>query len=272
MRHCALITGATGGLGKAYTYELASRGYDLMLSATKQSRLEELAAEVRKKHENIRVFCKEADLSSQQSRENLVLFLKENEKNNNITVDTLVNNAGSILEMSFLGCTNEEILTAVRVNAEGTLDLTHKILSERNVEKKFFVLFVSSMASFYPMPQMATYAATKALITSFSVALREELICNNVNVSCVCPGSMATNQAMIDSIKSQGLGGKLSLVSVEKVAKKSINAMLKNKAICVPGFFNKFLHVISKITPRKTQAAFAGRRWRKCEAKRGEVK
>lgn len=266
MKNCALITGCTGGLGRAYSFECASRGYDLVLSATKQERIELLAKDIKEKHPQINIFCKSADLSIEASRLELIKFLKDNGAKINI----LINNAGYIFEKTFIKSNDEDILKSIRVNVEGTVDITQKVLKNRDESKRFYVLFVSSMASLYPMPQMATYAATKAFLTSFSIAIRDEFRCQNVYVSSVCPGSMATNDAMKASIKSQGFGGKLSLETTEKVARMSINAMLKNKAMCVPGWFNKFLHFISKISPRTTQAGFAGKRWRKCEAKRGE--
>ena len=105
-----------------------------------------------------------------------------------------------------------------------------------------------------------------------AVSLRRELRKENVFVTSVCPGSMATSDAMKRSIKSQGLGGRLSLQSTKKVARVGINKMLKNKAIWVPGFFNKVMILCSKIFPKTLIAAFVGNRWTKCEKKRGEYR
>ena len=128
------------------------------------------------------------------------------------------------------------------------------------------------MAGYYPMPQMATYASTKAFLTHMSVALRRELKHENVYVTSICPGSMATNDAMKRSIKSQGVGGQLSLQPTEKVAKIGIKKVLKNKPIWVPGGFNKLMVFFSKTFPKKLIAAVVGNRWTKCEKKRGEYR
>ena len=195
MRNCVLITGATGGLGKAYVEECAYLGYDLVLTATKQVRLDKLKAEIRSKF-NVNVWTKEADLSDEKSRAELFAFLKSN----SIEVNMLINNAGYIFEGSFLGCEREEIMKAIQVNIMGTMDLTYRFLSNRNVNRRNYVLFVSSLAGFNPMPQMATYASTKACLTNFAIALREELKDKDVFVTAVCPGGMATNDAMKESL------------------------------------------------------------------------
>lgn len=268
MKHCVIITGCTGGLGRAYTFECAKRGWNLVLSATKQDRIENLKTEIEKSFPEIKVYAKASNLADHISRAEFFDWLKSK----NIEVDVLINNAGYIFETSFLSCDDNEIMTAVRVNVEGTLDFSQKALKMRNSERRFFLLNVSSMAAFSPMPQMATYAASKSFILNWSIALREELKCKNVFVSCVCPGSMATNDAMKSSIKSQGIGGRLSLQSVEKVAKESVEALLRNKAFHIPGFFNKFMKVTCDFSPRVLQAKVVGKRWRRCEQKRGEFK
>lgn len=263
-----LITGATGGLGRSYVKECAEKGYDLILSATKQERLEELKHEILKTYPNIKIWTKECLLNSKDSREELYSFLKKE----GLQPNMLINNAGYILEGSIMGTKKEEIESCIDVNILGTTELTYWFVENRNKQEKGYILFVSSMAGYYPMPQMSTYASTKAYLTHTSISLRWELRKNNVNVSVVCPGSMATNDAMKRSIKSQGFGGKLSLQSTEKIAKVSIKKLLKNKAIWVPGFFNKVMILCSKIFPKTLIARFVGRRWTNCEKKRGEYR
>lgn len=268
MEHCAVITGSTGGLGRAYAFECAKRGWDLVLSATKQDRIEKLKGEIEQAFPQIKVYAKSANLADLASRIEFFEWVKSQ----NVAFDILINNAGYIFETSFLSCGDDEVLTAVRVNVEGTLDFSQKALKMRDEKKRFYLLTVASMAAFSPMPQMATYAASKSFLLSWSIALREELKCKNVFVSCVCPGSMATNDAMKASIKSQGIGGRLSLQSVEKVAKESVDALLRNKPFHISGWFNRIMKVSCSLSPRTLQARIVGRRWCKCEKKRGDFK
>ena len=209
-----------------------------------------------------------ADLKIEVNKDVLTSFIKEN----NLKPNMLINNAGYILEGSVLGCKEEEIYSCHKVNIEGTMDITYWFLNNADKENRRYVLFVSSMAGYYPMPQMATYGATKSFLTHMAVALRQELKGQNVYVSAVCPGSMATNDAMKRSIKSQGVGGRLSLQSTEKVARVSIKKVLKNKATWVPGLFNKIMVFCAKVFPKTLIAKVVYARWTKCEKKRGEYR
>ena len=264
----AIITGATGGLGKAFVYEVAKRGYDIILSATRQERLDELKKEINEKYPEIKVWAKECRLNSSDSRKEFFEFIN-NEK---LCPNMLINNAGAILEGSVMGTGIDEIQNCIEVNCVGTMDLTYWFINQRDKSIQNYCLFVASMAGFYPMPQMATYGATKSFLINMSVALRKELKNEGVNISCVCPGGMATSDAMKRSLKSQGLGGKLSAQSTEKVAKGGIKKLLKNKPLWVPGFFNKVTVFISKVFPKKIIASFVGNRWVKAEKKRGEYR
>ena len=264
----AVITGATGGLGRSIVYECAKRGYDLLLSATKQERLDCLKEEVEKQYTNIKVFAKECKLNEKESRQELFSYISNLDTKPNM----LILNAGYILEGSVMGCEQEEIQSCIDVNITGNMDLAYWFIRNRNEDIQNYLLFVSSMAGFYPMPQMATYASTKAFLTNMSVSLRKELKDKKVNVSVVCPGGMATNDAMKRSIKSQGVGGALSAQSTEKIARVGIKNVLKNKAVWVPGFFNKVTVLFSKFFSKPLIASAVGNRWVKCEKKRGEYR
>lgn len=264
----AIVTGATGGLGKSFVFECAKRGYDLLLSATNQQRLDDLKTEVQEKFPKIKVYAKECRLDQKESRDAFYAYINTLETRPNI----LICNAGYILEGSVLGCELQEVESCIKVNVSGNTELLYWFLTNREKTVKNYCLVVSSMAGYYPMPQMATYGATKAYLTNMAVSLRQELKKDNVNVVAVCPGGMATNDAMKRSIKSQGLGGQLSLVSTERIAHIGIKKMLKNKAIWVPGFFNKIMVFCSKIFSKTFIASFVGKRWVKCEKKRGEYR
>lgn len=264
----AIITGATGGLGRAFVFECAKRNYDLVLTATNITRLNALKEEVVKSFPNLTVETIECKLNEENSRKNLFEFLKQLEKKPNI----LINNAGYIFEGSVLGCSMDEISACIEVNVKGTTELTYWFLTNREKSVKNYCLFVSSLGGYYPMPQMATYASTKSYLTNLALALRHELKHENVNVSCICPGGMATSIAMKESLKSQGISGKLSAQPTEKVARIGIKNMLRNKPLCVPGFFNKLTIFFSLFVPKHVVASFVGKRWSKCEKKRDEYR
>ena len=102
----AIISGATGGLGKSYVTEAVKRGYKVVITATKQERLDALKEEINKETAEACIFAKACNLADDQSRQDFFDALKKE----NIVADMLINNAGYILEGSFLGCDNDEII------------------------------------------------------------------------------------------------------------------------------------------------------------------
>lgn len=265
MKKYTLITGACGGLGQSFVKLCAKNGENLILTGTSESKLNSLKEKFSEEFKNIDVKTLVLDLAIPKDRANVIEFLNQNK----IELNRLINNAGVIIEGDTLRFSDEEILNAVEVNCKGTLDLTMKCLRNRNKNEKFEVLTVASVASSYPIPHMAVYAATKAFLVSMMTSLTIELKRENVVITTVCPGGMATNQEMIDSIKSMGLGGKLSCTDTDKVAKIGLKALKRKKKNVVTGGFNKFLVFVSKPFSKAFLAKSSGKIWEKSQAKRG---
>lgn len=265
MKKFTLITGACGGLGRAFVKECALAKENLVLVGTSAAKLETLCKDFEEEFGKISVFCFVCDLADEESRKKLMQNLIQNE----ICVTKLINNAGVIIEGDLERFDDEQILNAVRVNCEGTLDLTQKLLRRRDEKEKFEVLTVSSLASSYPMPHMAVYAATKAFLTSMMTALAVEFKDKNVVITTVCPGGIYTTEEMKSSIKSMGISGKMSAAKPEKVAKVAIKALRRKKRVVIVGGFNKFLAFFSKIFPKSCMAGIVGNIWKKSQKKRG---
>ncbi len=281
MKKCIVITGACGGLGKAFVTEcvkelkkvqnrkskkevLNSENTALVLTGTSEKKLQFLTEELKHEFNGLQVFTCLCNLSKPEDRASLIQFIKDN----NLVVARLINNAGVIIEGDLLRFEDDEILNAIKVNCEGTLDITQKIIKLKEKDAKLEILTVSSVASTYPIPHMAVYSATKAFLTSMMTALSVELKHENVVVTTVNPGGMATTDAMKASIKAMGLGGKLSTLSVEKVARIALKGLKKRKANVVPGFFNKILVAISKPFSKRFMAINSGKIYAKAQKKR----
>ena len=257
-----LITGATGGLGTAFVFELLKQNENLLLTSTKQEKLDALLNKIENKESILTFVC---NLSKKEDRERLISFIEEKQ----INITRLINNAGVIIEGDLEKFSDEEIENAIMVNCVGTLDLTKKIISRRDKTQKLEVLTVSSVAARYPIPHFGVYAATKSFLLSMMTALSYEYNKKDITFSTVCPGGMATNKEMIESIKSMGLGGKLSTLKTEKVAKIALKGLKKGKRVITPGFFNKFLVFLGKLVPITFQSKQAGRIYKKSQKKRG---
>lgn len=196
----ALITGASGGIGREFARELASKQYNLILVARNEEKLEELSEELTTKHK-IKVITIAKDLSYPGT--GLELF--EEVQMMGERVDWLINNVGFGSHGRFDRQPVEKQIDMVNTNVLLLTELTHyfmQVMVERNVGK---IINVSSAASFLPGPMQATYYATKAYVTSFTQALAKELENTEVNIISVCPGPVATefaNRAGLEKLKA----------------------------------------------------------------------
>jgi len=168
----ALITGATSGLGK----ELARtcRGYELILSgrSTPQPAAHKVV---------------QADLCNPQDRKKLVQAIRD------FTPELVINNAGLGLYGGALSHSTEQQMNILEVNANAVLELTlEAACALKNSGKTGTILNVASAAAFFPFPSFAVYAAAKACVRSFSLALDYELKPYGIRVLVSCPGPVAT--------------------------------------------------------------------------------
>ena len=264
MQDFTLITGATGGLGRAFTYECAKRGDNLFLTGTNVIKLEQIVSDIKKGFPNLNVMSKTCDLADQNDRKQFMSFLK----NNNININFLINNAGYIIEGDLLSLSDDQVIKAIRVNCEGTVDLTQKVIKTRDKNKVLNIVTVSSMAGDYPMPYMSIYSATKAMLTNLMISLAYELKDQNVVITTISPSGIPTTEAMKDAIKAQGLAGKLTMCEPQKVAQIALKANKKKKVVVIPKFVNKGINFFSSFLSRRQLSKIVGKRWQKANNKR----
>ncbi len=259
----ALITGAAGGLGKAFAVECASRGWDLFLTDYLREPLETLAAALRNGY-GVKVITHACDLTEAGARARLFEHLRAGSGR----FTTLINVAGVDFEGPFFEQSGQQIQTIVRLNIEGTLAMTHAILQYRNPWMPFRIINVASLAAFYPMPVKATYAASKRFLLDFSLALREELRSLNATVTVLCPGGMPTNPECIKAIEAQGWAGLITTLDVGRVANQTLDAALAGKAVVIPGAVNRVLQTFGALVPSSLLAGFIHNRWSAVRQKR----
>ncbi len=251
-----LITGAAGGLGRAFANECAQRGYDLILTDINESGLKAIKYGLERKY-GISVRARACDLTSDASVAELMKYIRKEK----IQPDMLLNVAGMDNEGGFIERNITSVLDIVKLNLEATLRITHSVLKERNSTSRFYIVFVSSLASMYPMPLKATYAASKRFLLDFAYALREELKSRNVSVLTLCPGGLATTREAICGITSQGFLGDATTNPIEKVVHNTISLALAGKAIYIPGLLNRSLSTLGKLFPKKLITRLLYIRW-----------
>lgn len=259
----ALITGACGGLGKAMALDCAQRGYDLFLTDIRQDCLDRLCKGIQRQYD-IDVSTKACDLTDARQVAELFRYIASK----GLSLDMLLNVAGTDNEGGFTERSCRELMDIVKLNIEANLHLTHLALAHRRPESKFYLVFVSSLASLYPMPLKATYAASKRFLLDFSLALGQELKSNNIHVLSVCPGGLPTTPDSLEGIAAQGIWGSITTNRVELVAHKTIAKVLAGRAVYIPGLVNRILGLLGKFIPRRYIAKLLYYRWSAVRASR----
>ncbi len=250
----SFVSGATGGIGKAFCLELAKGGNDLFITARSDSRLAQLKDELQSYGVSV-IYCA-CNLTEKEDRQALIQFAKDN----GVRFNRIVNVAGVDIQKAFAEYTEDKVIMQTRVNFEATIHLTYSLLPLCDNLPE--ILTISSMSGANPMPYFALYSATKGALVSFFTSLHYELK-GKAKVTVVMPGAVPTRDDVIQDIKGQGLWGKLSAKSPEFVVKKSLKAVNKNKIKYIPGGFNKFLYLIMKIAPKRVVLSFIANRWKK---------
>jgi short-subunit dehydrogenase len=184
----ALVTGATSGLGAEFARQLAPHARRLLLVGRREERLAGLAASLRETHRNLEVIPFVADLSTAPERARLAAHVIREE----IPMNLLINNAGLGDLGPFDSADWDRLKPMLEVNVTALTHLCHLLLPMLRCAAPAGILNVSSIAGFFPLPEMAVYAATKAYVTSFSEALRMELAPEGILVTALCPGPVPT--------------------------------------------------------------------------------
>lgn len=254
------ITGASGGLGRALANECGKRGYNLFLIDINESGLKSIQRGLERQF-NITVTTAVCDLTNDDSVDALLSRIDSF----GIRFDMLLNVAGVDYEGGFLERERRDIVRIVSLNNEATLRTTHAILNRRREGAPFYLLFTSSLASMYPMPLKATYAASKRFLLDFSIALREELKDQGVQVLALCPGGLATTKEAMSGIAAQGFWGGATTNPLEIVAASTIDRLQNRGGIYIPGAVNQALNFCGKLLPRRWVAAAIYQRWNKAQ-------
>jgi short-subunit dehydrogenase len=240
----ALITGASLGLGRALALECASRGMNLLLVALPGSGLPEVGASIAR-DAGVSVEWRVADLTESSTLEGLLALIRSK----GLDIELLINNAGIGSVGAFMDQPLERHEATVCLNILALMRLTRLIVAERRGKGELRILNVASLGSFYPMPTLSVYSATKGFVFDFSLALRSELA-GSVGVSVLCPNAFKTTSAVDEYARRFGLASRLACLSPERIARIAIDGVARGQAVIVPGRFNRALGLLSHVVPR----------------------
>jgi len=248
-RKTALVTGASGGIGKAIAEQFARNGADLIIAARSSATLDSLSAEWSKKY-GVKVTAIASDLS----RSGAADALADAVQSSGVAVDYLVNNAGYGVFGLFKDSRLDDELAMMTVNMTSLTVLTKRFLPQI-LERKGKIMNVASTAAFQPGPYMAVYYATKSYVLSFSEALAAELAGTGVTVTALCPGPTRSGFQEKAAMHDSGLVKNRILAAADQVGEAGFRAMMAGKRVFVPGLINKLLVQTVRLTPRKTVTA-----------------
>ncbi len=252
----ALITGSSEGIGKALAEECARNGWNVLLVALPNEKLEHTAMEIAQKFPAQQIATLGIDLTLPTAPRAIYEWVLAND----YPVNVLINNAGVGYAGSFETYASPAFFDVlINLNIRATTQITRLLLPELRKQPKSYVLNVSSLATFQPVPYQTVYGGTKAFIYYFSRALREEMRSTNVSVSVVCPGGTNTNEVNRARNKDLKPFAKKSICEAPYVAQIAIRDMLRGKEVIIPGRINQFVRYASILLPMWLRIRIAGR-------------
>lgn len=245
-RKVALVTGASSGIGERFALNLAERGWDLVLVARRPSELDRVAASVAAQGGASEIIV--ADLSTHAGVAAVEARIADAER----PIDMLINNAGygrfgSMLDLDADGEENE-----IAVNVVALMRLSRAALVAMSKRRSGGILNVASVASFLPFPGFTTYAATKAFVRHFTLALHEEARPLGVRVTCVAPGYTPSGFQERGGLSLNGVPS-IMLTSADLVARTALDALDAGRALVVPGAMNALSARLLGIMPSGLQ-------------------
>jgi short-subunit dehydrogenase len=253
----AVVTGASQGIGEALATELAARGHNLIITARREEVLNGLAARLTDRY-GVTVEVRGVDLADPDQRRKLSDELASRK------IGILCANAGTATFGPIANLDPEGELAQVQLNVLGVHDLVLAVLPGMLKRGAGGILISGSAAGNSPIPNNATYAATKAFANTFSESLRGELRNTGVHVTLLAPGPVRTeipdpaDASLVDKLIPDFLW-----ISVEHTAQLSLDGLERNKMRVVPGLTSKAMSVASGYAPRAIVTPIVGAVYKK---------
>jgi short-subunit dehydrogenase len=252
--NASLITGASSGIGEVFARRLAARGRNVLLVARSEDKLITLCNELGRSN-SIRAQYVALDLSLPESPARL---FEEAEKRS-LSIDLLVNNAGFGSFGDFSKADLARELNMIDLNVKALVELTNRFLLPMRERKQGAIINVASTAAFQAVPFMATYAATKAFVLSFSEALWEENRSYGVKVMALCPGVTETN--FFEAARGEKPPARASQTP-EEVVETALRGLARGKSHIISGWINRVMTESERLVPRSLVTRMAGRMMR----------
>jgi short-subunit dehydrogenase len=248
----ALVTGASRGIGRRFAHALAARSQNVILVARSSEDLEQLGEDLRGQH-GVDVIVVEADLAEPGAAGRVAHGVLDRQ----LDLDLLVNNAALVEHGGFLELSPEAHSRTIRLNVLALVELTRELVPSMMDRRRGAIINMSSISAFQPMPYFGVYAATKAFVTSFSLALAEEMRPFGITVVTLCPGPTRA-----DSHDDSNFRSKVPPQPADEVVAAALDQVDRKGGMLIPRLINKTLVFGNRFLPYEISAKIAGRAMR----------
>jgi len=242
-RPCALVTGATSGIGAAFANRLAQKGFDLILHGRRQKKLTERAKNLERTH-NISVEIIIAELSRAEEMKKVEERIQSLDR-----LDMLINNAGYWTPGAFWEHSPDSLEAMIMVHVIAPVRFIRAALPRMLERHKGDIINVSSMGAYFNMVTVENYGATKAYVVSFTESLHVALMGTGIRVQALAPGFTVTefhSRLGADFTKDQR-----RWMRPEEVVDISLRALEKGRVVCIPGVKRRLLVKFASALPRR---------------------
>lgn len=241
-RPCALVTGATSGIGAAFASRLAQKGFDLILHGRRQKELMDRAKNLE------RIYSTSVEIIiAELSRPDEIRKVEER-INSLDRLDMLVNNAGYWEPGVFWEHSPDSLEAMIMVHNVAPVRFIRAALPRMLERDKGDIINVSSLGAYLNMVTLENYGATKAYLISFTESLHVALMGTGIRVQALTPGFTVTefhSRLGADFTKEQR-----TWMQPEEVVDESLRALGKGLVVCIPGFKRRFIVKLASMLPR----------------------
>jgi short-subunit dehydrogenase len=242
-RPCALVTGATSGIGAAFANSLAEQGFDLILHGRRQEKLAERARDLERTH-NISARIIIAELSEADDIKKIEEHIQSLDR-----LDMLINNAGYWTPGFFWEQSPDSLEGMIRVHVVAPVRFIRVALPGMLERHRGDIINVSSVGAYFNMTTVENYGATKAYLVNFTESLHVSLMGTGIRVQVLAPGFTVTefhSRLGADLSKAQR-----RWMRPEQVVDISLKALEKGQVVCIPGVKNVLIAKCAGALPRR---------------------
>lgn len=241
----ALVTGASSGIGLEFCHQLASMGINLLMVSNQMQELANARDTLAAKYPDQRFWAHYKDLAHPDAADEIYAYCSQN----GIVVDILINNAGIFSFKTITDTTTDSLNLFIDLHMRTVTQLCQRFAIDMKSRRSGYILNMSSMSCWMPMPGIGMYAATKAYIRVFSRSLALELKDYGVGVTVACPGGIATDLFGLPH-NLQRLGVKLGVLATpQRFVSGALKRMFNHKKQYINGFINRLAIVAVALLP-----------------------